>query len=173
MGILYVYVNHKIEFSHHFQKIIYILKMLNIFPQEIILHIRSYTYSFQNKQLLEDIINFYETKLLVTEYYKTIWVFALSEQNAIAFNPDDWLINDVMSYMNDYKASMYGYVKAFYNIFRRFPFVQKKIKIINKYISAFEKKDSKTQFNIVWGLLYPYERNIFCEEITRNITDCP
>jgi hypothetical protein len=138
--------------------------LLTNFPEDIILHIISYTYSFQNKQLLEDIRNFYETKTIITNFYYDIWSFSSNDPYISQINANEWLINDVLSYMNDHKASMYGYVKAFYNIFRRYPFLQK-IKIINKYMSAFEQKNAKTQFNIVWGLLYPYERNIFCEDI--------
>jgi hypothetical protein len=31
----------------------------------------------------------------------------------------DWLINDIISYSNGYRATMYGYVDKFYNIFLR------------------------------------------------------
>lgn len=135
---------------------------LSEFPHDIILHIISYTYNVQNKKLLEDIKNFYDTKTQITQFYRDAWTFSSNDPYIAQINATEWLINDVFSYINDHKASMYGFVKPFYNIFRRHPFL-KKIRNINRYVYELEKKTAKTQFNIVWGLLLPEERNIFCE----------
>jgi hypothetical protein len=136
--------------------------VLTNFPEDIILHIISYTYNLQNKKLLEDIKNFHDTKRQITQFYCDAWSFSSNDPYIAQINASEWLINDVFSYMNDHRASMYGFVKPFYNIFRRHPFL-KKTKAIDKYFNALEKKSAIIQFNIVWGLLLPEERNIFCE----------
>jgi hypothetical protein len=139
--------------------------ILHNLPYDIILHIIPFTYSVQKKKLLEDIQNFHDTKNKIKNIYRMHWMTITHDTMDPDIEADDWLINDVFSYANNYVASMNGYTKSFYNIFRRIPRL-KKTRAINKYVSALEKNNSKTQFNVVWGLMRQDERDEFCREIT-------
>lgn len=132
--------------------------MLNL-PYDIIQQIIPFTYSVQNKKLLADIKNFHDTKTSIQNHYKREWMNILDYE----YDAYDWLINDVLSYANNYNAAIYGFTKSFYNIFRRLPRL-KKTKDIDKYFSKIQKYNSNRLFNIVWGLLQEDERNEFCRE---------
>lgn len=132
-------------------------------PRDIVRHIIPYTYSTQNKKLLDDIKNYYDTKPAIIVLYDEYWKKNLDDPDYSEHHAYDWLINDLFAYSNDYYPGMYGFVKSFYNIFRRCLFL-KKIKEINKYVSKLEKKSTITQINIFWGLFTPEERMLFCIE---------
>lgn len=144
---------------------LYFENMLCNLPYDIILHIISYSYSVQNKKLLADIKNFHDTSNKIKNIYRMKWMTIIHDTMDANIAADEWLINDVFSYVNNYVASIYGYTKSFYNIFRRIPRL-KKTRDINKYFSIVEKYNSKTQFNIVWGLMIEDERNEFCREMS-------
>jgi hypothetical protein len=125
-------------------------------PSDIILRIIPYTYNLQNKNLLNDIINYKESRSLLLELYHNYWIIEAQSQD-----PEEdinWLINDIFAYANNDKATMYGYVDNFYNIFKRNISLQK-IDTIDKYLIDLEKKTVKTQINIFLGLLTITERN--------------
>jgi len=138
--------------------------LLHKLPVDIIRHhIIPYTYNTQNKKLLDDIKNYYDTKQAILVLYDEYWKKNLHDPDYSDFYANEWLINDIFAYSNNYYAGMYGFVKSFYNIFRRFLFL-KKIKDIEKYVSKLEKKPVNTQINIFWGLFTPEERMLFCIE---------
>jgi len=62
-------------------------------PLDIILQIISYTYNFQNKDLLYDIINYKEIKTLLLEFYHKIWIIDIQSQDLE--EDKKWLINDI------------------------------------------------------------------------------
>jgi hypothetical protein len=133
--------------------------IINKLPQDIVLRIIPYTYSVQNKDLLQDIINYKKMKKLLSKRYFNFWIIKLENNE-----PEDknWMINDLISFANDDNATMLGYVDKFYNIFKRNIQLQSKSKdIIDKYFYHLEKKDVNTQINICIGLLRPDERERF------------
>jgi hypothetical protein len=135
--------------------------LLHKLPRDIVDHIIPYTYNTQNKKLLEDIQNYYDTKQAILMLYEESWKQESDNPDISDYYPNEWLINDIYAYSNNYYPGMYGFVKSFYNIFRRCLFL-KKIKDIEKYVSKLEKKPSNTQINIFWGLFTPEERMLFC-----------
>ena len=122
-------------------------------PIELVFHIISYTYKLQNKNLLDDILNYIETKSKLFECYYHFW-----NVNNLPEEYTDWLLNDIFFYVNDYHPSMCEYVSKFYNIFKRNPVLQTHDDVLN-YVYNLEKKDVKTQINILLGLLDIKERN--------------
>ena len=130
-------------------------KFIDRLPQDIIDYIIPFTYQLQNKPLLCDIKNYKETKDLVLELYYKWWIIYMGETE-----PEHkyWLINNIIAYINNYKATMYGYVEDFYNIFRRNQYLQTH-EDINNYVSSLENKSVDRQINIIWSLLTPKERN--------------
>jgi hypothetical protein len=129
---------------------------MNKLPRDIVLQIIPYTYQLQNKNLLNDIINYKKAKTALLELYYKYWIIDLQ-----SIDPDEhkyWLINDIFAYANNYNASMYGYVYNFYNIFKRNMFL-KTNEDIDTYVINLEKKDVSSQINIFLGLLTIEERN--------------
>jgi len=124
-------------------------------PLDIVLQIIPYTYNLQDKNLLNDIVNYKETRSLLLELYYKYWIIDIQTENE---QDKYWLINDIISYANDYNATMYGYVDNFYNIFKRNISLQTN-ESIDKYINILEKKNVNTRINIFLGLLTSNERN--------------
>jgi hypothetical protein len=130
-------------------------KFINRLPLDIVLQIIPYTYNLQNKNLLEDIVNYTQTKTKLFELYHKFWMIDL-----ISLDPEEdknWLINDIFGYANNNHATMNGYIDHFYNIFKRNIFLQTNEKI-DKYVYNLEKKGVNTQINIFLGLLTIKER---------------
>ena len=123
-------------------------------PLDIVLQIIPYTYNLQNKNLLNDIINYKETKTMLLELYHNFWIIEMQSQKE---EDKNWLINDIIAYTNGYNATMFGYVDNFYNIFKRNIFLQKN-EDIDKYFYNFNNKEVTTQINIILGLLTAKER---------------
>jgi hypothetical protein len=133
-------------------------KFINRLPLDIVLQIIPYTYHLQNKNLLDDIINYNETKTLLFELYHKYWI--IERQSLDPEEDKNWLINDIFAYANDYNPTMYGYVEKFYHIFKRHLCLQTNEKIY-KYVYNLEKKEVIPQINIFLGLLTIKERNDF------------
>lgn len=127
-------------------------------PLDIILLIIPYTYQLQNKNLLEDIRNYYLSKKTLLDLYYNYWIIMM--QSIDPEEDEAWLINDLVAYANNDKATMYGYIDNFYTIFKRNPFLQSN-KALNKYIDNLEKKELITQINIFLGLFTIQERKEF------------
>ena len=131
-------------------------KFINRLPFDIVLQIIPYTYHLQNKNLLDDIINYNETKTILFELYHKYWMI---ERESLDPEEDkNWLINDIFAYANSNHATMYGYVEKFYDIFKRHFCLYSKEEI-DKYVYHLEKKEVITQINIFLGLLTVKERN--------------
>jgi hypothetical protein len=124
-------------------------------PTDIVLQIIPYTYNLQNKDLLNDIINYKKTKSLLLELYYKYWIIDNNEDEQ---EDKYWLINDLIGYANNDEATMFGYVDHFYNIFKRNNSLQTN-EAVDKYINKLEKKKVETQINIYLGLFTANERN--------------
>ena len=136
---------------------------INRLPLDIVLQIIPYTYHLQNKNLLDDIINYNESKTLLFELYHKYWI--IERQSLDPEEDKNWLINDIFAYANGFNpitydifANVYVYVDKFYNIFKRHICLQTNEKIY-KYVYDLEKKEVVTQINIFLGLLTMKERN--------------
>lgn len=128
-------------------------------PIEIISHIIPYTYQPQNKKLLNDIKNYKETQEIFLNLYHAYWsdLYLDSEEYK------HWLMNDILSYVNHYKAIIYGHVCYFYTIFKRNTRL-KSIKSIDTYVNKFIFKNVNTQINLLLGLLNVHERDDLVDE---------
>lgn len=135
-------------------------------PIDIILYIIPYTYNLQNKNLLNDIINYKETRSLLLDLYYKYWIIEAQSQDPE--EDKNWLINDIIAYANNDKATMYGYVDNFYNIFKRNISLQTNDNI-DKYIINLYKKSAKTKINIFLGLLTIDERNDVTQHLYRKL----
>jgi len=124
-------------------------------PTDIVLRIIPYTYNVQNKYLLDDIINYKETKTKLLELYYEYWIIKAQSQDPE--EDKNWLINDIFAYANNYRANMYGYIDKFYHIFKRNFFLQTN-EVIDKYVYNLTKNKVTTQINIFLGLLTIKER---------------
>ena len=134
-------------------------------PLDIVLQIIPYTYNLQDKNLLNDIINYKETRSLLLELYYKYWIIDIQTENE---QDKYWLINDIIGYANNDKATMYGYVDKFYNIFKRNIYLQTN-ESIDKYINILEKKNVKTRINIFLGLLTINERNDIIQDFYKKL----
>lgn len=124
-------------------------------PSDIILQIIPYTYNLQNKDLLNDIVNYKETHTILSELYYNYWIVYAQEDPGSDRN---WLINDIFGYANNDVALMYGYVDKFYTIFKRNIFLQTE-DVIDKYVKRLDNGNVNTEINIFLGLLNMNERN--------------
>jgi hypothetical protein len=135
-------------------------------PLDIVLQIIPYTYNLQDKNLLNDIINYKETRSLLLELYYKYWIIDIQSQ--VPEEDKNWLINDIIAYANNDKATMYGYVDNFYNIFKRNISLRTN-ESIDKYIIHLYKKSAKTKINIFLGLLTIDERNDVIQQFYRKL----
>jgi hypothetical protein len=124
-------------------------------PLDIVLLIIPYTYEVQDKCLLNDIVNYTETKAILLDLYYKCWI--IERQMPDPEEDKNWLINDIFAYANNYNATMFGYIDKFYNIFLRNIFLQSN-EDIKRYIRKLEEKPVSTQINIFLGLLTITER---------------
>ena len=140
-------------------------KFMKKLPKDIIEYIITYTYKPQNKDLLNDIVDYNKTKQQVLELYHTFWIIYV---DAGELEDKYWLLNDIIIHANDNKPTNKGYVERFYDIFGRNSQLHTKENIDN-YIFNLENKCVETQINIVWGLLLHNERVDIIEDfISRN-----
>jgi hypothetical protein len=130
-------------------------ELIERLPLDIVLQIIPYTYHLQNKDLLDDIKSYTETKTLLFNNYYNYWIIFIQSQE-----PQDkyWLVNDLFAYTNNYNPTMNGYVEQFYNIFKRNIFLQGN-QDIDRYILNLEKKHVNSQINVFLGMLTPNERS--------------
>ena len=126
------------------------------FPIELIYHIMSYTYEFQEKRLLEDIKSYTLTHPIITSIYNEKWIESPIETSS------DWLINDITAFANSYMATMFGYTNNFYNIFLRNYRLKTRTQI-DDYIKYMSTMSASKEINVFWGLFEPKERNYFIE----------
>jgi hypothetical protein len=124
-------------------------KLINTCPKEIIYLIMSYTINPQPILLRDDIKNYYTSKIIISELYYQRWI-----------EPEDknWLINDIIAYINDFQPTMYGYNNRFFKLWLRNKMIVNG-NDVNIYYNILEKKSVESQINLFWGILTPVERN--------------
>lgn len=133
------------------------MNFIHRLPRDIILQIIPYTYNLQNKELLNDIVNYKESHSILSKlYYNYYIVYGEDEPEG----DRNVLINDIFGYANNDVALMYGYTNKFYNIFKRNIFLQTG-EAIDNYVKVLEEKNVITQINIFLGLFNVNERNDF------------
>ena len=134
-------------------------------PSDILSRIIPYAYNTQNRELLQDIVNYTKTKTQLSELYFNFWIIKIQD-----IEPEDknWLINDIFSYANNNYPSMLGFVDNFYNILKRNKQLQTN-QHVDMYVTNLEKKNSTTQINILLGLLHPNERNKFLHFVVNDM----
>jgi hypothetical protein len=141
-------------------------KFIQKLPLDIVLQIIPYTYNLQDKILLNDIVNYNESKKILQELYYNFWI--IEAQSLDPEEDKNWLINDIFGYANNNNALMFGYVEKFYNIFLRNIFLRSN-EDIERYVQYLENKEVKSQINIFLGLLTIKERNdIVSDFLMRN-----
>jgi len=138
-----------------------IIQNIHFLPENIVNYIIPFTYKFQPKELLEDIVSFDKSRKLITDIYFVRWYnFASTEAN----EDKNWLINDVIRYLNEDVATMYGYTQNFHNIFVRHIMLKNATKEkILKFITKTDYYLVNTQIKIFWGLMNPLEREQFIQ----------
>ena len=104
---------------------------LSILPIEVIRLIISYSYSFQDKNLLTDIKHFYTSKQIFNDLYYKIWV--TDNINSYINIDIEWQVNDLIRFYNTNQPTMYGFTHYFYNIFFRNKFLSTKA-AVNNYV---------------------------------------
>jgi len=130
-------------------------------PHDVIQLIIGYSYNLQSKTLICDIQNYDTSKQQIIYIYDTFWTNYMREAEHEYKN---WIVNDIISYMNDYQGTMYGYTPKFHTFINRVNLQQlNRVLDVNTFNTIIENKEIDTQINILWGLLLPQERNeIIC-----------
>ena len=119
-------------------------------PYELTI-ILSYIHNPQNKDLLNNIENYIETKNKIMKIYYNKY-----KTNSYKY----FLMIDILLFLNNNKdVVIFGYKDKCINIFLRNPFLN--YNSVIKYIMNLEKKDILSQINIYWGLMNICERNMF------------
>jgi hypothetical protein len=133
--------------------------MFSTLPIEIIHHIISYTYSLQNKELLEDIKSFsISKKILIDTYYTRLVInnYLHDGEHLI------WLVNDMYYFSNSLSSS--GYMPPFYYLFHRHCLLRTRLDV-DVFIDILEKRMYSSQVNVLLGLFTPMERDTFIARV--------
>ena len=132
-------------------------KYIKSLPDGIIQNIISYTYNIQPPELRDDIKSYYNVSKLTKEMYEDRWEHC---DNQTAF---DWLINDIIRFLNRDIPTMYGYQEYYKNIIKRhFKIRNKTDKEIFDILCDIDESSCQEDtnfFKISMGLLTPIERN--------------
>ena len=132
---------------------------LNRLPLEIASYIMQYTYNPQNKELLNDIVNFTVSKLQIYKLYLDYFTHILQREEYI-----DWINNDIILYTNNLRHTgiLYGggYTDLFYHKLFRNPFLKTR-ENVDKYVINLSNGTIIKEINIYLGLFTIKERNDF------------
>lgn len=135
-----------------------IITSIRKLPEEIRIHILSYSMTPQPDFLCQDIRNFYSTLNHLYDIYYKIYIVDFHEDE-----PEDkiWIINDLLGYMNGYYPMNQGFVERFYQIIRR-SFTYNNVTTVQQFIRYLNTNhDIFRQIHIIWGLLHAEEREYF------------
>jgi len=146
------------------------IRNIHRLPEEVRMHIMSYSMNPQPLFLCHDIHNFHYTLNSLYDLYYRIYIVDFHENE-----PEDkfWIVNDLLGYMNGYYPMNSGFVERFYEIIRRsfrnnnVSTAQQFIKYLNSNSNVFR------QIHIIWGLLTVDERNYFIENAFKPGIDDP
>jgi hypothetical protein len=147
------------------QEIGIIMDFIRHLPAVILSQILTYTYQPQSKKLLNDIENYKETREWLSKLYHTCGKnLAMDSQEC-----NDWLFNDMIAYMNNYKATRHGYGYKFYTIVRRIRPLET-LESAQIYLHQLFKKGVTSQINLLLGMFNLYERNDLVLESERRLS---
>jgi hypothetical protein len=130
---------------------------MNKLPTDILNRIITYTYTPQNKNLLEDIRDYYESKAYILSRYS----------KKTPFNDDsnmEWIINDIFRFANEWQPSIFGYKNKFVTIWKRH-FLIKNYEQFYNHMILFDKFTIHKQINLFLALMTIDERNEFIQNI--------
>lgn len=135
-------------------------------PLEIVRMIIPYTYSPQSIEFRSDLHSYFESKKTICDIFYLRYVDLLSNETHADMN---WLVNDILCFMNNHRSTYYKYADQLYEICTRNYMLRnvdtRKIRdIVNKSYN----KDIHFQFRIYWGLFLPEEREQFIKIQKRN-----
>ena len=133
-------------------------------PENIKLHILSYTYLPQPKSLLLDIKSYLSTHSMIHKYYYyeiRAWPINSDEESKL-----NWLFYNLLLHSNNNIPVRNGYVDYFYFILYRHYMLQNKSRQdVDIVVSRMNNKNITTRINILWGLYKPLERIQFITNI--------
>ena len=134
---------------------------LNRLPTELVSIIISYSYSPQPIEIRNDILSYFESRTIIRS------LFYLRYQDLMPYerNADmNWLVSDILCYMNRNRATFYKYQDQFYEICKR-TYMLRGVEndTIRKIVNDSRNKNIFFQFRVYWGLLNSDERNHFIE----------
>ena len=136
-------------------------KNIRNLPIELISIICSYSYSPQPIEIRNDILSYFESKAIIRK------LFSIRYKDLMPYERDadmNWLVSDVLCFMNRHRSTFYKYQDQFYEICKRnYMLKQVENESIRKLINNSRHKNIFFQFNIYWGLFTPNERNHFIE----------
>ena len=96
-------------------------KYISYLSDDIKRSIIPFTYKIQNKDLLNDIKNYYDTKQYLFNFYKNI---LFNNNHLLYYYPFYplfyYITNDLYKFLNNGMITSYGFHKKFINIFSRF-----------------------------------------------------
>lgn len=128
-------------------------------PREIVHVIISYSYSSQPKDLMRDIHSYFESKKTICDIFYLRYVDILTHETHADM---EWLVSDILCFMNNHRASYHKYAEKLYDICSRIYMLRNADKNkIRKIVNDSYNKDIHFQFRIYWGLLLPEEREQF------------
>jgi hypothetical protein len=128
-------------------------------PPEIIRMIIPYSYSPQPKVLIHDLHSYFESKKTICEMFYLRYVDILTHETHADMN---WLVNDILCFMNNHRASYHKYCDQLYDICsRNYMLRNADTHTIRKIVNNSYNKNIHFQFRVYWGLLLPEEREQF------------
>jgi len=130
-------------------------------PIELVSIILSYTHSPQPIEITKDIRSYFESKAIIRS------MFSIRYKDLMPYERDadmNWLISDILCFMNRNRATYYRYQDQFYEICKRNYMLRDAENFrIKKIANRSHYKNVFFQFNVYWGLLTSDERNHFVE----------
>lgn len=136
--------------------------------------LKDYIYSLihypQKPLLLSDIVSFHHTYHFLLKLYEDVYINKFECEK-----PEDieWLINDIMLFLNLDNPLLIHLTQQIYHIFTRLPYPQLKNETyFKKYITiTFHQKPIIKQIRTVIGLLTPDERQILINYLQSRFTN--
>ena len=128
-------------------------------PLEIVHMILPYTYSPQSTEFCSDLHSYFKSKKEICDIFYLRYIDILSNETHADMN---WLVNDILCFMNNHKASYHKFTDQLYEICsRNYMLRNVDIRRIRDIVNKSYNKDIHFQFRIYWGLLLPKEREQF------------
>jgi len=130
-------------------------------PIELISIIISYSYSPQPIEITKDILSYFESKAIIRSIFYMRYKDLMPYERNVDMN---WLVSDILCFMNRHRAAFYIFQDQFYVICKRNYMLRDAENVrIRKLVNKAFNKNIFFQFHVYWGLLTPNERNHFIE----------